>query len=52
MPERMISLLVSFFNQVEGKLSKRAKVKEFKELTAKEVLIVEKYYSQLFNSLS
>lgn len=48
MSEQMISLLVSFLNQNEGKFSKRAKTKEFKGFSEKEVLTIEKFYSQIF----
>ena len=46
--EQKISLLVSFLNQGEGKLSNRAKNKEFKDLNEKDILIVENIYSEIF----
>ncbi|MBN2541922.1 Fic family protein [bacterium] len=49
MPDNMISLLMSFLYQGEGKLSKRAKTKEFKPLTKKEVKIIEDEYDNIFN---
>lgn len=41
MPDKLISLLVSFLRQGEGKLSKRALKKEFTELSEKEIIDIE-----------
>lgn len=48
MPDKMIALLVRFLAQGEGKLSKRAKEKEFDMLTAEEVVHIEGIYSETF----
>ncbi|MFH0893666.1 MAG: cell filamentation protein Fic, partial [Bacteroidota bacterium] len=47
MPDKMISLLIRFIEQGEGKLSERAKKKEFDKLTSKEINTIEKKYNQL-----
>jgi len=48
MPDNMIALLVRFLSQNEGKLSKRAQNKEFKELSVDEIFQIEGKYVQLF----
>ncbi len=48
MPDSMISLLASFLDQSNGVLSKRAKEKEFANLTTKEVILIEKKYKEIF----
>lgn len=48
MPDNLVSLLVSFLEQGGGNLSKRAKNKEFSELTSKEVKEIEDVYSSIF----
>ncbi|MBU1718360.1 MAG: Fic family protein [Bacteroidetes bacterium] len=46
-PDKTVSLLIRFLEQGEGKLSERAKKKEFKKFTAKELTSIEKKYQQL-----
>ncbi|MGE3920871.1 MAG: hypothetical protein AB7F64_08050 [Gammaproteobacteria bacterium] len=48
MPDRLIDLLIRFLIQENGKLSKRARNKEFKALTQEEVLILEEKFAEIF----
>lgn len=48
MPERMISLLLRFLEQNEGKLSRRAKEKEFSTLANEEIALIEDQYREIF----
>jgi hypothetical protein len=48
MPDKMISILVRFLEQNNGVLSKRAKDKEFSNLSEKEVGRIEKEYKGIF----
>lgn len=48
MPDKIISILVRFLEQNNGKLSKRVREKEFAVLTDSEVKEIEKYYSLHF----
>lgn len=48
MPDRMVSLLVSFLEQGNGTLSKRAKNAEFKHLTESEIFEIETRYREIF----
>ena len=48
MPDNMIALLVRILSQNDGKLSKRAQNKEFKELSVDEIFQIEEKYVQLF----
>jgi hypothetical protein len=48
MPDKMVALLVRFLEQGKGKLSERAKEKEFK-LNNNEVELIENKYQELFN---
>jgi hypothetical protein len=50
MPDLMVSLLVSFLNRGLGKLSKRARTKEFSSLKESEILILENAYGEIFNN--
>lgn len=50
MPERTVDLLFRFLNQNDGKLSSRAKEKEFAALKAEEVARVEAIYSDVFRT--
>ncbi len=50
MPDKLVALLVRFLDQNEGKLSKRAREKEFTSLSDKEVIDVEQSYQSIFNS--
>jgi Fic family protein len=49
MPDKMVALLVRFLEQNNGTISKRAKEKEFKELTDTEIQQIEKQYQIFFN---
>lgn len=48
MPDNMISLLVGFLEQGNGRLSKRARSNEFKELTEDEIRSIEEQYQLVF----
>ncbi|MBL4568754.1 MAG: Fic family protein [Flavobacteriaceae bacterium] len=48
MPDRIVALLIRFLEQNEGKISKRAKTKEFEKLTSLDVIEIEKNYSEIF----
>ena len=50
MPDRTVSLLVGFLHQNDGRLSRRAKAKEFAALTDEEVHAIEAKYSEIFRS--
>ena len=48
MPDKTIALLIHFLNQNHGKLSKRAREKEFDALTADEIAEIEARYKGCF----
>ena len=48
MPDKLVSVLVRFLDQNQGVLSKRAKEKEFSELSQKEVKQIEAEYQSIF----
>ncbi len=48
MPDKTVALLVRFLEQGNGKLSERAKTKEFKELTQEEIEAIENKYQEVF----
>lgn len=48
MPDRSVALLIQFLNQNNGKLSKRAKGKEFASLTDHEIEEIEKHFQSYF----
>ncbi|MBN2418890.1 MAG: Fic family protein [Deltaproteobacteria bacterium] len=48
MPDNMVDLLIRFLTQNNGKLSKRAKEKEFNKLTAGEIRAIELKYDEVF----
>jgi len=48
MPDRMVDLLVRFLAQGKGRLSVRAREKEFSELTEEEVAAIEGKYQEVF----
>lgn len=52
MPDDMVSLLVRFLEQNNGKISKRARNKEFEALDDKEVENIEENYKLIFNTQS
>ncbi len=49
MPDKTVALLIRFLEQNNGKISKRAKAKEFLELTNREVLEIEENYKLIFD---
>ncbi|MBS3771805.1 MAG: Fic family protein [Bacteroidales bacterium] len=49
MPDKTVALLVRFLEQNEGKLSKRAREKEFSALSREEIETIEKQYSEIFS---
>jgi Fic family protein len=48
MPDKLVDLLIRFLNQSNGKLSKRAREKEFSALTETEVQAIENKYEEIF----
>ena len=50
MHDKDLSLLVIFLNQNRGKLSNRARNKEFSKFTDKEVIWIEEKYDEIFGS--
>lgn len=48
MPNTLIDLLIRFLQQNNGKLSKRAKEKEFSALKPAEIILIERIYSEVF----
>lgn len=48
MPDKTIALLVHFLEQGDGKLTQKARRKEFKQLTEKEALEIEEKYQLYF----
>ena len=49
MPDKTVALLVRFLQQGKGKLSERAKAKEFEALTEAEVATIENKYKEIFH---
>ena len=49
MPDKLIDLLIRFLHQSGGRLSNRARSKEFSALTEKEVQTIENKYDEIFN---
>jgi len=49
MPDKTVDLLIRFLNQNSGRLSKRARDKEFSALTDKEVQAIENRYDDIFH---
>lgn len=52
MPDRLVDLLIRVLNQNNGKLSKRARDKEFRQLTEAEVRTIERKYDDIFQPSS
>jgi hypothetical protein len=50
MPERLVDLLFRFLNQNDGRLSQRARAREFGELTDEEAGRVEAIYGEVFKT--
>ena len=48
MPDKLVDLLIRFLNQNNGRLSNRAREKEFSALTDKEVQTIEDMYDEIF----
>ena len=48
MPDKTIALLVRFLKQNDGKMSKRAKEKELRTLSADEIIEIEYKYREIF----
>ncbi|MDA3917566.1 MAG: Fic family protein [Deltaproteobacteria bacterium] len=49
MPDKLVDLLIRFLVQNGGKLSKRAREKEFKKLTDREIQAIEQKYADIFS---
>ncbi len=49
MPDKLVDLLIRFLNQNGGKLSKRARDKEFSQCTEAEVEVIEHKYDNIFH---
>jgi len=49
MPDKTVALLVRFLEQNNGKLSKRAREKEFSELSKAEIEKIEKQFLEIFS---
>jgi hypothetical protein len=49
MPENIVENLIGFLRQENGRLSKRARRKEFSELTDKEISDLDECYDRIFN---
>ena len=49
MPDKTVALLVRFLDQGKGKLSERAKTKEFQALTDAEIGAIENKYQEIFH---
>jgi Fic/DOC family len=50
MPDRLVDMLIRFLEQNNGKLSKRAREKEFKPLSEDEAQTIERRYEDVFHS--
>ncbi len=50
MPDKLVDLLIRFLNQNGGKLSKRARDKEFNQFTEVEVEVIERQYDNIFHA--
>ena len=48
MPDKTVALLIRFLEQSDGKISKRARNKEFSKLTDEEIPEIEKIYKEIF----
>lgn len=51
MPDKFVDLLIRFLTQNNGKLSNRARKKEFEKLTDNEIRAIEGKYSEIFDNL-
>jgi hypothetical protein len=50
MPDKLVALLVRFLDQNEGKLSKRAREKEFAQLKDSELTVIQNKYIEIFQN--
>ncbi len=50
MPDKMVALLVRFLEQGDGKISKRARQKEFALLEDQEISVIESYFQETFTT--
>jgi Fic family protein len=50
MPDKLVALLVRFLDQNEGKLSKRAREKEFASLKDSELTVIQNKYIEIFQN--
>ncbi len=50
MPDRLVDLLFRFLSQNDGKLSKRARVREFEKLSDSEAQAIEVKYAEIFGN--
>ena len=48
MPNKMVALLVRFLEQGNGNISKRARKKEFVDLTDEEIEMIQDQYKVIF----
>lgn len=48
MPDSLVDLLIRFLSQNDGKLSKRAREREFEKLTSSEIQVIEGKYAEVF----
>lgn len=48
MPDKLVDLLIRFLTKNDGKLSKRAREKEFDKLTNNEIRAIEEKYAEIF----
>lgn len=51
MPDKLVDLLIRFLTQNNGKLSKRAREREFKKLTDTEIRAIEKKFAEIWADL-
>lgn len=49
MPDKLVDLLIRFLGQNDGKLSNRARCKEFSQLTEDEIPTIERKYKDVFH---
>jgi len=49
MPDKLVDLLIRFLSQNDGKLSKRARKREFKKLTDDEIQVIEEKYAEIID---
>ena len=48
MPDNLVDLFIRFLSQNNGKLSKRARHKEFEKMTSSEIQAIERKYEEIF----